>query len=121
MLVSRSPSRPSIASIACVAVLVMNSIAQATWTPKQQWSSIRYSTVAGFFAQDLPETDETTFDYVCDDCTFGIIYNKLMLYYRSQAILGSWLNFNCKPMWRKDLQLMQRHQNGGNSMKPSES
>lgn len=54
----------SIASFACVASLAMNSIVQAAGTNKSKWSSIKYSTVVGFFAQDLPETDDTTFDYV---------------------------------------------------------
>lgn len=33
----------------------------------QRWKSIRKTNVVGFFAQDLAETNETTFDYVRDN------------------------------------------------------
>lgn len=55
----------SFGAVACVGLMLVNSIAQAAPpSHKPKWKSIEYSTVTGFFAQDLPETDPATFDYV---------------------------------------------------------
>lgn len=60
MLISGSPS----IAFACLASVVLSNIAWAAVTPNK-WASIKYSNVVGFFAQDLPETDDSSFDYVC--------------------------------------------------------
>ena len=67
MLVSDSPS----IAFACMASVALSNIAQAAVTPNN-WASIKYSTVVGFFAQDLPGTDDSSFDYVC-----GGLHNKM--------------------------------------------
>ncbi|RPB27838.1 phosphoglycerate mutase family protein [Terfezia boudieri ATCC MYA-4762] len=41
-----------------------------------KWTSIKYSTVVGFFAQDLPETDDNSFDYISSN--FGLLDNFQM-------------------------------------------
>lgn len=68
--IARSPSRrPSFAvmiviSSSLVALIVAAFVIDATGASTQRWKSVKKTTVVGFFAQDLAETNETTFDYV---------------------------------------------------------
>ncbi|KAI5811654.1 phosphoglycerate mutase [Peziza echinospora] len=52
-----------------ITTITMSELAQATSTRK--WASIKYSTVTGFFAQDLPDTDDETFDFIASN--FGLL------------------------------------------------
>ena len=91
MLISGSPS----IAVACLASVVLSNVAQAAAAPNK-WASIKYSTVVGLFAQDLPETNDSSFDYVCGDL---YKYDDMeptdwLSNGRFQAILVSWIIFN---------------------------
>lgn len=47
-----------------VALVIAGFVVDTAGTGTQRWKSVKKTTVVGFFAQDLAETNETTFDYV---------------------------------------------------------
>lgn len=47
-----------------VALAIAAFVVDTTGASTQRWKSVKKTTVVGFFAQDLAETNETTFDYV---------------------------------------------------------
>lgn len=51
-------------SSSLVALIVAAFVIDTTGASTQRWKSVKKTTVVGFFAQDLAETNETTFDYV---------------------------------------------------------
>lgn len=55
-----------------IAVFVVDTAGAGT----QKWKSVKKTAVVGFFAQDLAETDETTFDYVrVNSIQLGIFFH----------------------------------------------
>lgn len=51
-------------SSSLVALIVAAFVIDTAGAGTQRWKSVKKTTVVGFFAQDLAETNETTFDYV---------------------------------------------------------
>lgn len=54
-----------------VALIVAAFVVDTAGAGTRGWKSVKKSTVVGFFAQDLAETNETTFDYVSKFCAPG--------------------------------------------------
>lgn len=65
-ILSRRPSLAVMVVIfsSLVALFVAAFIVDTAGAGVQRWKSVKKTTVVGFFAQDLAETNETTFDYV---------------------------------------------------------
>lgn len=68
--ITRSSSRrPSftvmvVISSSLVALIVAAFVVDTAGAGTHKWKSVKKTTVVGFFAQDLAETNEATFDYV---------------------------------------------------------
>ncbi|KAF8468813.1 phosphoglycerate mutase family protein [Kalaharituber pfeilii] len=103
-------STPSSLSITFLSTLIISSIAQATWAPKTKWESIKYSTVTGFFAQDLPETNEDSFDYISSN--FGLLDNFKLKSRHLEGVLIEERDVTTsttkKPRWREFIQAIKK-------------
>ncbi|KAF8433630.1 hypothetical protein BGX38DRAFT_200649 [Terfezia claveryi] len=90
MLISSSPA----IAVACQASIVLSNIAQAAVIPSK-WASIKYSTVVGFFVQDLQETDDSSLITYVVACTkYGEVEPTDKLSNgRFRATLVSWIIF----------------------------